>query len=171
MIGNIHSGPACLSLVLLVALVGCGGPSKSVPQADQAALDRFTDAARTWSRQGADPWYQAFKAGNPDALAAVSPGAEARMAGAVDAMSTAAGDLTTPEVRHELDRLVGSYRLKLVAIRRIDAASQAGSVRGVQEGVLELKEAGVAASKAFKAYGASAKRLWGNDPLSDFKLG
>jgi len=153
------------------ALSGCGGTTKSVPPADQQAIDSFTDSARRWTVQGADPWYAAFKSSNPVRLAAVSPKAEGAMAAAVSTMQKSAEGIATPEVRAPFEKLVASYRLKLAAVKQIDQASQAGSISGVRIGVTQLQQAGVSAAKAFKAYAVAAKKKWGSDPLSEFKIG
>lgn len=162
---------ASLATLFMVFSAGCGGEGKSVPAGDQAAIDRFTDAARQWTNRGANPWYAAFKSANPAKLSAVAPSAQSAMAASIGAMQKAASEVKTPAVRESLNQLVDSYRAKLKAIRQIDAASASGSVSGINEGVVSLKEAGAAAASALKAYAKSAKQQWGSDPLSDFKIG
>ena len=160
-----------LAIVVALSLQACGGPTKTVPATDQTAIDQFTDAARRWTIEGSDPWYTAFKSGDPAKLSAVAPAAESAMSSSVAAMAAAASKLGTVPVRTRLIGLVATYRAKLAAIREIDSASNDGSPTRLQAGIADLKAAGTAAVVAFRGFARSAKQSWGSDPLSDFKIG
>lgn len=162
---------AAAALAVSVGLISCGGSPKTVPTADRAALDGFTDSARSWTRDGSTPWYAAFKSRDPERLAAVAPSAERAMAGSVGGMASAAQRIGDGSVRDQLGRIVSAYRLKLAAVREVDSASRAGSVAGVQRGIGQLQRAGSEQLAALKGYRAAAKRAWGSDPLSDFSFG
>jgi hypothetical protein len=157
-----------LSALGMVAATGCGDDQKKVTASDRAAFDRFADGARQWRRQGSDPWLKAFNDGGGQ-LAVVAPTVEAKMQASINKMSSAANDISEPTVRKSLQRLVGTYRAKLAAIKGID--SERYSLARIRQGLDELKSAGVATKKAWESYVSKAKKTWNANPLAGLNVG
>jgi hypothetical protein len=147
-------------------LAGCGD-DKSVSSSDRAALDSFSDAVRSWQREGSQPWNRAFKQGGTT-LAEAAPKAEAALTKSTRQITAAASQLSESEVREPLQRLAKTCAAKASAIKQID--SNTGSLSAINAGLSQLQADGVATEKAWEAWVAAAKKKWNANPLAGLKV-
>jgi hypothetical protein len=84
-------------------------------------------------------------------------------------MQKATAGVTDPQVRASLERLVGTYRAKLQAVKKVDNAGY--SLATLKQGLTDVKADGVATQKAWNAYVAQAKKAWDSNPLAGLNVG